>query len=670
MSYINTPKPKSLNKRYSEILFMPNISLTLPDGSKKEFKKGITGKEIAESVGKRLLADAIAIKVDEEVLSLDEKIEKDSKIKILTFSDSEGIHAFRHSTCHVLADAVKKLYSKSKNTIGPPVEEGFYYDFDDLPISSEDFPKIEAEMKKIVAQDLKFVRKPTTVAEVKKLFKENPYKIELAEEFAKQGKKLTLVYHGDYVDLCGAPHVSSTGMLKAFKLFKVAGAYWRGDSKNKQLTRIYGISFPAQKQLDEHVKMLEEAEKRDHRKIGREQDLFFFSELVGSGLPLWTPKGTLLRNLLDEFVWELRKQKGHTKVTIPHITKKELYITSGHWAKYADDLFKIKTRDGHEFAMKPMNCPHHTQIFSHVIRSYRDLPQRYAETTMVYRDEQTGELSGLSRVLCITQDDDHVFCRESQLKKEALDLWDMLDIFYGTFGFKLKIRLSLHDPLKFEKYVGSPEQWKFAEDQLREFVKEKKAEAVEVIGEAAFYGPKLDFMAQDSLGRKWQVATIQIDRNMPKSFDLYCINEKGEHERIVMIHAAIMGSIERFTSVLIEHCAGKFPLWLAPVQARIMTISEKSIKYGEKVKEVLKQNDIRVELDVSSDTINKKVRDAQLMKIPLMLTVGEKEEANGTLAVRMLNGDVLFGVKLEDFVSQAKELITKKSLEIKLNKFS
>ena len=404
--------------------------------------------------------------------------------------------------------------------------------------------------------------------------------------------------------------------------------------------------------LDEYLKRLEEAEKRDHRKIGKEMDLFLFSDLVGSGLPLWTPKGTLIRTLLDEFVWQLRKQRGYMKVTIPHITKKELYLTSGHWAKYVNDLFKITTREGHEFAMKPMNCPHHTQIYSHLIRSYRELPQRYAETTMVYRDEQTGELSGLSRVLCITQDDAHVFCRESQFKEEAFKVWDIINTFYGAFGFKLKVRLSLHDPSKFEKYIGTKEQWQFSENQLREMVKERKIEVIECIGEAAFYGPKLDFMAYDSLGREWQVATIQADRNMPERFNLYCINEKSGQERIVMIHAAIMGSIERFVSVLIEHLAGKFPLWLNPEQVRIVTIANRFDDYAESIKKKLTDAGIRTEFDLRAETLNKKIREAQLAQVNYILVVGEKEESNKTANIRTRDNKVLGEKKVEEFLKE------------------
>lgn len=642
---------------------MPNITLTLPDGTKKELKKGITGKEIAEGIGKRLLADAIAIKVDDEVLPLDESIEKDAKIKILTFSDAEGIYAFRHSTCHVLADAVKRLYPKSKNTIGPPVEEGFYYDFDDLPISSDDFPKIEAEMKKIVAQDSKFVRKQTNVAEVKKLFKDNPYKIELAEEFAKQGKKLTLVYHGDYVDLCGAPHISSTGSVKGFKLLKVAGAYWRGDSKNKQLTRIYGISFPSQKQLDEHLKMLEEAEKRDHRKIGRELDLFMFHEW-SPGSPFFFHHGTIIYDELLNLVREEYKKREYQEVITPQLFNKKLWEMSGHWSHYKENMFVINI-DEEEFSLKPMNCPSHVLIFKSRTRSYRDLPVRIADFCYLHRNELKGVLGGLTRTRKFSQDDAHIFCTHEQIQSEITKLLEFVKFIYvDTFKLTFSANLST----KPENSMGDAQQWIKAEEALQQALEVNKIKYQVKPGEGAFYGPKIDFDVTDSIGRKWQLATIQLDFQLPQRFDATYEGADNKKHHCVMIHRAILGSMERFIGVLTEHCAGKFPLWLSPVQACVMTISDKSIKYAEQVKEVFKQNNIRVETDLSPETINKKVRNAQLMKIPLMLTVGEKEEANGTLAVRTLDGDVLFGVKIDDFVSQVKEMISKRSLEIKLKK--
>ncbi len=438
-------------------------------------------------------------------------------------------------------------------------------------------------MRALVMEKLPFAGKKITPAAAKKLFKDQPFKLDLIKEFQKEKKPLTVYKTGNvFVDLCRGGHVKNTSEINtdSFKLTSIAGAYWRGDEKNPQLQRIYGAAFMTKKELDEYFAMLEEAKRRDHKKLGVELDLFTFSDLVGAGLPLWTPRGTLVRNLLDNFVWELRKKAGYEQVDIPHITKKDLYERSGHWEKFKDDLFKIQTREGHLFAMKPMNCPHHTQIYARRPWSYRDLPQRYANTTKVYRDEQTGELAGLSRVRAITQDDAHVFCRLSQTKEEFLKIWDIIQTFYSSFGFKLKIRISTHDPKHPEKYLGDKKKWKFAEDMLYEIAQSKNADTFDGVGEAAFYGPKLDFMAKDSLGRDWQVATIQLDVNMPERFDLTCTNEEGKPERIVMIHAAIMGSIERFLSVIIEHLAGDFPVWLSPVQARVIPISDKHRAYA------------------------------------------------------------------------------------------
>lgn len=579
-----------------------------------------------------------------------------SKQELLDQEKSD-LYKLRHTAEHVLHQAVKELYPSIHLAMGPATDEGFYFDFDAFPdeegreavkISEEDFKKIEKKMWSIISKDLPLIRKVISVEEARKLFADNPYKQEWIDEIEKKGEQVTIYWTGEpgaegsMVDLCAGPHASSTGAVKAFKLLSVAGAYWHGDENNKMLTRIYGTAFGSKKELDEFLRLREEAKKRDHRKLGKELDLFTFSDLVGPGLPLWTPKGALMRNLLDEFVWKLREERGYEKVTIPHITKKDLYETSGHWAKYADDLFKINTREGHEFAMKPMNCPHHTQIYNHLPRSYRDLPQRYAETTMVYRDEQTGELNGLSRVRCITQDDAHVFCRESQLKEECFKIWDIIEEFYKACGFdELEVRLSLHDPEKMDNYLGREEEWQKWEDQLREFTNERGVEYLEQKGEAAFYGPKIDFMAKDSLGREWQLSTIQADRNMPENFDLNCINEEGEKERVVMVHAAIMGSIERFMSILIEHHGGKFPFWMSPVQVMVLPIADRHLAYAEKVaaelaavKSEISDAGIRVEIDASSESLNKKIRNAQKAKVPYMLVIGDKEVANQQVAVR------------------------------------
>ncbi|HOZ03383.1 MAG TPA: threonine--tRNA ligase [Candidatus Woesebacteria bacterium] len=582
---------------------------------------------------------------------------------------NQELLALRHSGEHILTQAMIRLFGPERviMAMGPATEEGFYFDFDSgegFKLTEDEFGRIEKEMAKIIAADLPISRHEVSIAEARELFADNPYKQEWLDQIADRDEKISVYWTGDvdlakvktgesFVDLCKGPHASSTGQIKAFKLLSLAGAYWHGDEKNKMLTRVYGTAFPIQAELDNYLTLLDEAKKRDHRKLGKELDLFTFSELVGGGLPLWTPKGTILRHLLDDLVWKLRKERGYEQVTIPHITLKSLYEKSGHWAKFANDLFKIKTREGHEFAMKPMNCPHHTQIYAHLPRSYRDLPQRYAETTMVYRDEQSGELNGLSRVRCITQDDAHVFCRESQLKHEVFAIWDIIEAFYKACGFpELSLRLSLSDPKQMDKYLGTKEQWAQAEDQLRQFATERGAKYFEAVGEAAFYGPKLDFMTKDSLGREWQVATIQADRNMPSRFELTYTNEAGEKEQVVMIHAAIMGSIERFISILIEHHAGKFPFWLAPVQVKVLPITDGQHQYAQDVVSQLTKAKLRVELDDRSERLQAKIRDAQLQQIPYMLILGAKEVANQTVSVRSRDAGDLGSMDLTEITSK------------------
>lgn len=579
----------------------------------------------------------------------------------------EQIENIRHSAAHMLAAAVLELYPGTKLAIGPTIENGFYYDFlfpNGMVLSENDLPKIEETMKKITKGHHKFIGRTVTVAQAKEEEKDQPFKLELINEFAGEGKDLTMYESGPFQDLCRGGHVENTKEipLDGLKLQRVAGAYWRGSEKNPMLTRIYGLLFATKEELDAYLLQLEEAKKRDHRKVGVELDLFTFSDLVGAGLALWTPKGTLLRNTLDEFVWQLRAERGYQKVTIPHITKKELYEVSGHWDKFKDDLFKITTREGHEFAMKPMNCPHHTQIYNHLSRSYRDLPQRYAETTMVYRDEQTGELSGLSRVRCITQDDAHVFCRESQVKEEMFKIWDIIEIFYKATGFgKLKVRLSLHDPEHFEKYLGTKEVWEKTENQLRELVRERGADAYEAKGEAAMYGPKIDFIAHDSLGREWQVATIQIDRNQPERFDLTCVNEQGEKERVVMIHAAIMGSIERFLAVLIEHHAGAFPVWVSPIQVQLAPVSSKHVEGARKIFIELEAGGIRVATDEADETLGNKVRKAAGQKIPYIVVIGDKELAGEEWMIRVRGEKDQIKMSKEDFINKIKNEIAERS---------
>lgn len=589
--------------------------------------------------------------------------------------ETSSLDGIRHSLAHLLAASVRALYPGAKNAIGPAIENGFYQDFElPEPISEADFPKIEKKMREILKTWTESTKRPVSVEEAKKEFAWNEYKSELIDDFAKEGKQITFYTLGDFLDLCKGGHSENPAKEidpKAFKLDKVAGAYWRGDANNKQLTRIYGLAFDTKADLDAFLTMREEAEKRDHKKLGQQLDLFTFSDLVGPGLPLWTPKGTLVRNLLDDFVWELRRPHGYMKVEIPHITKKDLYETSGHWDKFKDELFRITTREGHEFAMKPMNCPHHAQIYARRQWSYRDLPQRYANSTMCYRDEQTGELSGLSRVRAFTQDDAHAFCRMSQGKEEFLKIWDIVREFYGTFGFEMRVRLSLHDPAHPEKYLGDKKLWAEAEGILRKIVADKQAKEgfvwFEGVGEAAFYGPKLDFMAKDAIGREWQVATIQFDMNQPERFDLFCINEDGKQERIVMIHAAIMGSIERFLSVLIEHTAGAFPTWLAPVQVAVLPVSEKFEVYAEKVIDELRAAEIRgagirAELSAANESLGKRIREAELSKIPYVLVVGEKEEAGGTVAVRKRGRDGKSAT--DEGAQEIKKFLEKIRLEI------
>jgi threonyl-tRNA synthetase len=599
----------------------------------------------------------------------------------LFLSMSYPIEVQRHSAAHLMAAAVKRLFPDAKFGVGPTVENGFYYDIDiGRPLTPEDLKNISVQMKKLTSANPAFVREEMPIDDAVKMFGDmgQTYKVELLNDLKTRGttkmsaeesgdvdasniSTVSIYKTGDFTDLCRGPHVDKVSDIGAWKLTRIAGAFWRGKEGNPQMQRVYGICFPTQEELDAYESMVAEAEKRDHKKLGKELDLFTFSDLVGSGLPLWTPRGTLLRTLLDDYVWKLRTQKGYMRVTIPHITKKDLYEKSGHWAKFKDELFKITTREGHEFALKPMNCPHHTQIFDCRPRSYRDMPQRYAETTMVYRDEQSGELSGLSRVRSITQDDAHVFCRKSQIEQECFAIWDIIDRFYSTFGFSLSIRLSTHDPDKMEKYLGTAETWKEAESALKGLIEKRGTPYVEGKGEAAMYGPKVDFMGKDALGRMHQVATIQLDFNMPERFDLACVNENGERERVVMIHAAIMGSIERFLSVLIEHYAGAFPLWLAPVQASILPVADRFNEFALTLKNELAVAGIRTEVDESVESVGKKIRNAEKSKVPLMLVVGEKEAAGEPLVIRKRGVQDQISMAKEAFIVWVKQQVDEKS---------
>jgi threonyl-tRNA synthetase len=574
------------------------------------------------------------------------------------------LHPMRHSLAHIMATAITRLYPGVKLGVGPVVENGFYYDVDlgETQLSEEDFEAIEAEMKKVIAENVPFERFTLPVDQAISWAQENgqPYKEELLNDLKRAGttvakdldasqlgvasegesqvEEVSFYRNGDFTDLCRGPHVESTGKAGAFKLMRVSGAYWRGNEANPQMQRVYGVGFASEKELRQYLNMLEEAKKRDHRKLGQELDLFTFSPLVGAGLPLWTPRGTTVRNELDKFVQELRDEIGFQQVTIPHITKKDLYEKSGHWAKFKDELFKIKTREGHEYAMKPMNCPHHTQIYDSKPRSYRDLPIRYRDTTMVYRDEQSGELGGLSRVLSITQDDAHIFCRLSQAKGEALKLWDIIERFYSAVGIELRLRLSLHDPAKQDAYIGSEEKWTEVEDGLRDIARERVGDNfTEEVGDAAFYGPKLDFLGRDALGREHQVATVQIDFGQPEGFDLTCTNEDGDDERIVMVHCAVMGSLERFLSIYIEHTAGRFPVWTAPEQVRIITVNqeEQTVGFAADVAAEAKKLGLRVYVDNDNESVGKKIRSAELMKVPYTLVLGQKEVETGEVMPRI-----------------------------------
>lgn len=576
----------------------------------------------------------------------------------------------RHTLAHLLAQAVIEHYPNTQLTLGPAIDNGFYYDMDfqSTKITDTDLEKIETSMRKNLPNWTEFTHKTVSIDEAKQVFAGNPYKIELIEEIASRGEDITLYTSGGFTDLCRGGHCEHPNTdipADCFKLDRIAGAYWRGDENNKMLTRVYGLAFENKENLDQYIFQQEEAKKRDHKKLGAELDLFVFSPLVGGGLPLWTPKGTLLRNLLDDYVWELRKKYGYEKVEIPHITKKELYETSGHWDKYKDDLFRITTREGHEFAMKPMNCPHHTQIYDRKQWSYKELPQRYANTTACYRDEQSGELSGLQRVRGFCQDDAHVFCRLSDFQQEAENIWDIVKEFYGTFGMNVRVRLSKQDPQKSENYLGNPESWKFAEEVLSK-IADKKGTGMEIfegIGEAAFYGPKIDFMAKDSIGRETQVATIQLDMVMPERFELYCINETGEKERIVMIHAAIMGSIERFTSVLIEHLAGNFPLWLSPTQIAVLPVStDKHGDYARTIIDKLKQAGIRT-VFMTDDTLGKRIRSAKTSKIPYQIIIGDKEVEAQTLTVEGRNDMKLENISIDELIVKLQIQIDERKLD-------
>jgi threonyl-tRNA synthetase len=572
---------------------------------------------------------------------------------------NEKLTAVRHSLAHLLAAAVLELWPETKNTIGPAIDTGFYYDFEfPQPISEKDFNKIEQKMREIVKTWKTFSHKEVTSAEARKHFAGNPYKLELIGEIEQKGEKITLYTSGTFTDLCRGGHVENADELRSagWKLGKLAGAYWRGDEKNKQLTRIYGLAFATPADLAAHETMLAEAEKRDHRKLGRELDLFTFSELVGSGLPLFTPKGTTMRNALADFVWNLSKQHGYQRVWIPHMAKDTLYKTSGHYDKFADDIFYVKSKKSDDtFIMKPMNCPHHTQIYASQPRSYRDLPIRYSEVATVYRDENTGQLAGLSRVRSITQDDAHIFARLDQVQEEVKKIYDIIVRVYEIVGMPLRVRLSVNDPAHPEKYLGSPEVWTSAVDSLKNLLKDVGVDFELGVGEAAFYGPKIDFMAKDAIGREWQLATAQLDFVQPERFELEYAANDGTKQRPVMIHRAITGSLERFMGILIEHYAGNFPAWLAPVQAIIVPIGEKHVEYAETIRKALDIENIRVELDASNESLGKKIRAAKVAKIPYMLVIGDEELKTNTVTVESRDKGKIGPMQLAEFLQHIEE---------------
>lgn len=615
------------------------IKITFPDNSVKEFESGITPLQIAESISPRLAQEVLAATVNGQEWDLTRPVNEDAAIKLFKWDDPEGKHAFWHSSAHLLAEALQELYPGIKFGIGPAVENGFYYDVDpgDATITAADFPTIEAKMLELAGHKDPIVRKEISKADALDMFgkRGEEYKVELISEL--EDGTITTYTQGAFTDLCRGPHLPNTGLIKAVKITSLAGAYWRGDEKRKQLVRVYGISFPKKKMLDEYLVLLEEAKKRDHRKIGKEMELFAFSPNVGPGLPLWLPRGTQLRDRLEAMLRKVQKRFGYLQVITPHIGNKMLYVTSGHYAKYGKDSFQpIHTpEEGEEYLLKPMNCPHHCEIYKVSPRSYKDLPLRFAEFGTVYRYEQSGELHGLTRVRCFTQDDAHIFCRPDQLKEEFLKVMDIIFIIFKALKFNdFEAQISLRDPVHREKYIGSDENWEKAERAIVEACEEKGLKARVEYGEAAFYGPKLDFMVKDALGRRWQLGTIQVDYNLPERFELEYTGSDNQKHRPVMIHRAPFGSMERFVAVLIEHTGGKFPLWLTPDQVAVLPISAKFNDYAQQVASQLAEKDIRAIVDDRNEKIGRKIRDNEMKRIPYLLIVGEKEAENGEVSVR------------------------------------
>ena len=642
------------------------IKITLPDGSVKEYSKGTTPLEVAKSISEGLARNVLSASFNGTTVEAETPLTTDGSLILYTWNDQEGKKAFWHSTSHVLAQALQELYPGIKLTIGPAIENGFYYDVDfgENKISDNDFKKIEDKILEISREKHDFKMRSATKAEALEFYKNenNPYKVELIENL--EDGTITFCDHSNFTDLCRGGHIPNTGIIKAVKILSVAGAYWRGDENNKQLTRVYGISFPKQKDLTEYLQLLEEAKKRDHRKLGKELELFHFSQRVGQGLPLWHPKGAALRDHLEQFFKKAQKKAGYEQVVSPHIGHKELYVTSGHYAKYGADSFQpIHTpNEGEEFLLKPMNCPHHCEIYKAKPWSYKDLPKRYAEFGTVYRYEQSGELHGLTRVRGFTQDDAHIFCMQEQLDEEFKKVIDLVLYVFGSLGFEnFTAQVSVRDLNNPDKYIGSTENWEKAEQAIISAVQDKGLNYIIESGEAAFYGPKLDFMVKDALGRQWQLGTIQVDYNLPERFDLTYVGSDDKLHRPVMIHRAPFGSMERFIAILLEHTAGNFPLWLMPEQAIILSLSEKYEKYAKKVLSLLENHEIRTLIDNRNETIGKKIREAEMQKIPYMLIVGEEEEKNNTVSLRIQGqaGKGNMSINVEEFVKIVQDEINK-----------
>ena len=638
------------------------IHITLPDGSTRQVEAGTTALQIAQSISEGLARNVLSAEVNGEVWDATRPINSDATLRLLTWNDDSGKSTMWHSSAHLMAEALESFYPGTKFAIGPPIENGFYYDVDfgDKEFSQADFAKIEKKMLELAREKNEYIRKEVSKSDAVQYFteKNDPYKLELIDGL--EDGQITFYTQGNFTDLCRGPHIPNTGFIKAAKLLNVAGAYWRGDEKNKMLTRVYAITFPKQSELEEYLKLLEEAKKRDHRKLGKELGLFHFSQKVGSGLPLWLPKGADLRMRLTNFLTAAQKKMGYVQVITPHIGSKELYETSGHWAKYGKDSFQPITTpaEGEVYMLKPMNCPHHCEIFKAEPKSYRDLPLRLAEFGTVYRYEQTGELHGLTRVRGFTQDDAHIFCTNDQVKEEVGKVIDLVLYIFKTLDFPdFLAQVSLRDPNNPEKYIGSNENWEKAEKAIKEVADEKGLKTVVELGEAAFYGPKLDFMVRDAIGRKWQLGTVQIDYNLPERFELEYTGADNQKHRPVMIHRAPFGSMERFVAILIEHCAGQFPLWLTPEQVRVLPVSEKYNDYAKRVSNELISYDIRALVDERNEKVGKKIRDAEMEKVPYMLIVGEEEEKAGTLAVRKKGEGDLGSLSIGDFADKLNKEI-------------